>query len=158
MEPEPEVNRMIRALEDKHTKRCWSGSVREGCAEQVMMIVNRTEWEEQLGGVTRKGETVPGRGKGTSLGPEVERGVGEERKELSRRVGAAKGAGDHPRPASCAPALAVLPRIGAFTRPEFGVRSWVHQVTLVSAFASLWALMSLCVERIRVQQLFVPCR
>ena len=65
-------------------------------------------------------------------------------------------AGDHPRPASCAPALVALPRIGAFTRPEFGVRSWVHQVALVSTFASLWALMSLCAERIRVQQVLYP--
>ena len=75
-------------------------------------------------------------------------------------MGAAEGAraGDHPCPASCAPALAVLPRIEAFNRLESGVRSWVHQVTLVSTFASLWALMSLCVERIIVQQLFVPCR
>lgn len=154
------MNRVIRALKDKHTERCWSAGVGEGYSEQVMMIVNLTEWEERLGGVIQRGETVPGRGKGMSLGPEVERGVGEERKELSRRVGVAEGAraGDHPCPASCAPALAVVPRTGAFNRPESGVRSWVHQVTLVSIFASLWALMSLCVERIIVQQLFVPCR
>lgn len=125
-----------------------------------MMIANLTEWEEQLGGVTQRGETVPGRGKGMSQAPEAERGVGEESKELRRRVGEAEGAeaGDHPRPASCAPALALLPRIGAFNRLQFGGRSWVHRVTLVSAFASLWALMSLCVERIRVLQLFVSCR
>lgn len=96
-----EVNHMIRALKDKHTKRCWSGGVREGCSEQVMMIVNLTEWEEQLGGVTQKGEIVPGRGKGMSLGPEVERGVGEERKELSRHVGAAKGAVGRRPSSSC---------------------------------------------------------
>ena len=96
-----------------------------------MMIANLTEREEQLGGVTQRGETVPGRGKGMSQAPEAERGVGEKRKELSRRVGEAKGAGagDDSHPASCAPALAVLPRIGAFNRLEFGGRSWVHQVT-----------------------------
>lgn len=75
------MNRVIRALKDKHTERCWSAGVGEGCSEQVIMIVNITEWEEQLDGVMQRGETVPGRGKGMSLGPEVERGVG--RKERS---------------------------------------------------------------------------
>lgn len=96
-----------------------------------------TEWEERLGGVMQEERLFQAEGR-MSLGPEVERGVEGGKKELSRR-GCGRGAGQetilvlHPvhQPWQLCPGLGLL------MEPESGVRNWVHQVTLVSTFASL---------------------